>query len=89
MLHSTNIRMLQKHSKVATFEGSFESNTFVYALLRTLVCKFHMPPTCLRYPTTYLQCLHVQLLSVPCLPSLSQCYESLVYLPFLHGSVQY
>ena len=25
--------MLQKHSKVATFEGSFESNTFVYALL--------------------------------------------------------
>ena len=25
--------MLQKHSKVATFEGLFESNTFVYALL--------------------------------------------------------
>ena len=33
MLHSTNIRMLQKHSKVATFEGSFESDTFVYALI--------------------------------------------------------
>ena len=33
MLHTTNIRMLQKHSKVATFEGSFESNTFVYALI--------------------------------------------------------
>ena len=33
MLPSTNIRMLQKHLKVATFEGSFESNTFVYALL--------------------------------------------------------
>ena len=33
MLHSTNIRMLQKHSKVATFEGSFKSNTFIYALL--------------------------------------------------------
>ena len=26
MLHSTNIRMLQKHSEVATFEGSFKSN---------------------------------------------------------------
>ena len=33
MLHSTNIRMLQKHLKVATFKGSFESNTFVYALV--------------------------------------------------------
>ena len=32
MLYTTNIRMLQKHSKVATFEGSFEFNTFVYAL---------------------------------------------------------
>ena len=29
------IRMLQKHSKVATFEGSFESNTFVNALVLT------------------------------------------------------
>ena len=38
---------------------------------------------------TYLQYLHVQLLSVPCLPSLSLCYESLIYLPCLHGSVQY
>ena len=28
MLHSTNIQMLQKHSKVATLEGSFEYNTF-------------------------------------------------------------
>ena len=35
MLHSTNIRMLQKHLKVATFEGSFESNTFIYALIKT------------------------------------------------------
>ena len=26
MLHSTNIQMLQKHLKVATFEGSFKSN---------------------------------------------------------------
>ena len=32
MLHTTNIRMLQKHLKVATFKGSFESNTFIYAL---------------------------------------------------------
>ena len=29
--------MLQKHSKVATFEGSFEFNTFVYALDYTLI----------------------------------------------------
>ena len=36
MLHSTNIQMLQKHLKVVTFEGSFESNTFVYALQYTL-----------------------------------------------------
>ena len=40
MLHSTNIRMLQKHSKVATFEGSFESDTFVYALIRMYVCLY-------------------------------------------------
>ena len=33
MLHTTNIRMLQKHLNVATFEGSFETNTFVYALI--------------------------------------------------------
>ena len=37
MLYTTNIRMLQKHSKVATFEGSFEFNTFVYALDYTLI----------------------------------------------------
>ena len=27
--------MLQKHLKVATFKGSFESNTFIYALIGT------------------------------------------------------
>ena len=39
MLYTTNIRMLQKHSMVATctFEGSFEFNTFVYALDYTLI----------------------------------------------------
>ena len=34
---STNIRILQKNLKVATFEGSFESNTFVY----TLICRYY------------------------------------------------
>ena len=36
MLHSINIRMLQK-----TFEGSFKSNTFVYALLSTQLYYYH------------------------------------------------
>ena len=35
MLHSTNISNATKHLKVATFEGSFESNTFIYALIGT------------------------------------------------------
>ena len=39
MLHNTNIQMLQKHSKVATFEGSFESNAFIYALVFTIICR--------------------------------------------------
>ena len=34
MLHS-NISNATKHLKVATFEGSLESNTFIYALIGT------------------------------------------------------